>query len=93
MCYPLTVSNTARIIYFFKAIEWFFLFWIIWVAIHLMFTRYFFDGAIKCVNWLIKIHGFEGAIVGTEKAFRQFRRDLWILLILNILIIVLIKLL
>ncbi len=89
---PITAGCMTKITMLFKSLEWFFWLWVIWAALHVAFTRYFFNAAINFVNWLIKIHHFDGSIIATEKAFQQFRRDLWILLVLNIIVIILIRL-
>lgn len=73
------------------ALEWFFLVWILLTALHLAFSRFFFNRMIHFANWVIAFHGFEGQIAGTDKAFKIFRRDLWILLILNFIVLILIR--
>jgi hypothetical protein len=90
MCCPVT---TGKIITFFKAVEWIFVLCVGWMMLSVIFPRYFFNGCIKTLNWLIKSQGFDGVISGNEKAFKQFRRDILILLVLETLVIVLIELL
>lgn len=85
-------SLTQNVVHLIKSIEWFFLFWILLTALHLMFSRFFFNRMIAFANWMITFHGFDGAVIATDKAFKHFRRDLWLLMILNILVIVLIRL-
>jgi|GEM_PF-5799848 len=79
--------------YFFKYFGWFFYLCVIWEAFTLLFSRYFFNGSIKCLNWLIRYQRLEGTIIGTEAAFQRFRRDIWIVLILNCVVVILINLL
>lgn len=84
-------SFTHNATYLIKSIEWFFLVWLLLTALHLMFSRFFFERMINFGNWVIKFHGFDGGIVATEKAFNHFRRDLWILMILNLVVLILIR--
>ncbi len=86
---PLT-DNISTI---FKSLEWFFVAIVILTALHLLFGRFFFTQMVKLANWAIRYHGFDGQVIPTEKAFGIFRRDLWFLLGLNILVVVLIRIL
>jgi hypothetical protein len=84
-------ASTYEITRFFKCFEWLFIFWEFWMLMSLINTRLFFNKAIGFINWLIRIHGFDGGIIVTERALRRFQRDLWILLVLNLIIIILIR--
>ena len=78
---------------FFKFFAWFFYLCVIWEAVTLVFSRFFFNGSIKCLNWLIRYQRLGGTIVATQEAFQRFRRDIWIVLILNCVVVILINLL
>ena len=81
-----------KIIIIFKFIEP--LFWISQVLLiwSLIGSRSFFKGKLKAINWFIKCQGFDIEIQFTEKSFKIWYRDVWILFLLNPLIIVLIHL-
>lgn len=82
-----------KIVFFFKYIEWFFWLWEFLIIIYLTNTRFFFNCVIRFMNWLFRIHDFEGSMIATEKAYKRFCRELWILLVLVLIVIGLIKLL
>lgn len=93
MCPFLTGSFAAKVTIIFKSLEWFFWGWVIWGIVHVVNTRGCYNAAIKFCNWLIKLHDFDGQLISTEKAFQRFRRETFILLILNICVVILIRLL
>ena len=83
---------TAKIVIIFKFIEP--LFWLaqIWIIVNLLNARGAFESNVKALNWLLKGQGFDSQIKVTQKAFKIWHRDLWILCFLNLLVIVLIHL-
>ena len=85
MCYP--ASSSYKIVWFFKSIDWVFFLWAIAVALCLMFGKSVFQQKIRGLNWLIQQHGLEGKVIGTDRAFKQFHRDLWILLVLIFVVV------
>lgn len=93
MCCPITTTFAAKVTIFFKAIEWIFVLCVAWMGASLIFPKFAFNACINCLNWLIKQQNLDGTLSGNEKAFRQFRRDIWILFVLEIIVIILIELL
>lgn len=79
------------IILLFKSMEWFFWGAVVVTAFHQINTRGCFNAMIRFVNWMLRLHDFDGQIAGTPKAFTRYRRDMWILLILNVIIVLMIK--
>jgi hypothetical protein len=75
-----------------KAIES--LFWLaqIWIAACLIKPKYFFESNVKVLNWLLKKQGFDTQLPFADRAFKVWKRDLAILLILNFIVIILIHL-
>jgi hypothetical protein len=81
-----------KLIIIFKFIEP--LFWLaqLWMVMVLIRPRFFFESNLKLINRLLIIQGFEIQLPVTDKAFKIWRRDIWILFFLNPLIIILIHL-
>ena len=75
----------------FKSMEWFFWVVVVLTAFHLVNTRGCFEARIRFGNWMLRLHDFDGQIAGTPKAFTRYRRDMWILFILNLVVIFLIR--
>ena len=75
----------------FKSMEWFFWVSVVVCGVHLINTRGCFDAMIRFGNWMIRLHDFQGQIAGTPKAFERYRRDMWFLFFLNIIVVVLIQ--
>lgn len=82
---------TGFLIMLFKSIEWFFWIAVVFCGIHLINTRGCFDAMIRFANWMIRLHDFDGQIAGTPKAFERYRRDMWFLFFLNIIVVSLIQ--
>lgn len=76
----------------FKSMEWFFWCAVFVCAFHVVNIRCCYNSMIKFFNWMVRLHDFEGRIAGTPKAFDRYRRDMWILLVLNAAVIFLIRL-
>ena len=85
-------KKQAKLIIIFKFIEP--IFWLaqIWMAAVLIKPRFFFEGNLKFINKLLIIQGFDTQLPASEKAFKVWHRDIWILFFLNPLIIILIHL-
>jgi len=83
---------TAKLILLFKFIQP--LFWLtqLWLMLNLADARGAFGTNLKVINWLIRRQGFMTQLIFEEKAFNIWRRDLWILFVLNLVVIVLIRL-
>ena len=81
-----------KLTFIFKFIEP--VFWLaqIWMGLVLIRPRFFFEGNLKFINRLLIIQGFDTQLPATDKAFKVWRRDIWILFFLNPLIIILIRL-
>lgn len=75
----------------FKSMEWFFWGAVIFYGFHLVFTRVCFDSMVRFINWMFRIHDFDGSITGNSKAFKRYRRDIIVLFVLNVVLIGLIK--
>lgn len=75
----------------FKSMEWFFWGAVIVTGFHLVNTRGCFDAMIAFANWMLRLHDFDGQISGNPKAFARYRRDLWILFVLNVMVVLLIR--
>jgi hypothetical protein len=82
----------SKLIVIFKFIEPLFWFAQALIIVNLLKARASFGANIKVLNWLLRYQGFDSQIKETEKAFRIWHRDLWVLLFLNPSIIVLIHL-
>ena len=85
--YGISKVMMAKIIIIFKFIEPIF-----WLAPSLIKPRNVFQFKLKGINWLLIQQGFDVQLSFTEKAFKTWYRDLWILFFLNPLIIVFIHL-
>ena len=83
---------TAKLIIIFKFLEPFF--WVaqIWMAVILIKPKACFEANLRLINKLLKIQGFDVELPSTEKAFKIWHRDIWVLFFLNPLIIILIHL-
>ena len=81
-----------KLIIIFKFVEP--VFWLAqaWIIINLFDAKGAFISNLKVINWLIRKQGFESQLAFTEKAFKTWHRDLWILFFMNPVIIVLIHL-
>jgi len=80
----------SHLIIIFKFIEP--IFWLaqLWMTMVLIWPRFCFEGNLKFINRLLIIQGFDVQLPSSEKAFKVWRRDIWILFFLNPLIIILI---
>jgi hypothetical protein len=77
----------------FKSMEWFFWGAVIISAIHQANMRGCFDAMIRFMNWMLRLHDFQGQIAGTPQAFSRYSRDMLFLFFLNLVIISLIHVL
>lgn len=89
MCCPV---KTSCAVYLFKKIL--ILFWLaqVWIAACLIKPKYFFEGNVKVLNWLLHKQGFDTQLPLADRAFTVWKRDLTILFVLNFIVIVLIYL-
>ncbi len=86
------MTETAHFItVLFKSMEWFFWGAVIVTSVHLVNTRGCFDTMIKFGNWMLRLHDFDGHISGNPKAFARYRRDMWVLFVLNVIVVLLIR--
>jgi hypothetical protein len=65
--------------------------WAFLVVLCILFPKPVFEWKVKFLNWIIRMHRLGGSINGTPEALRQFRRDLWILLVLILIAIFLLR--
>jgi hypothetical protein len=81
---------TAKLVLIFRFFEP--VFWLAQalIIVNLVKPRASFKLNVKVLNWLLGYQGFEPQIQPSDKAFKVWHRDLWILLFLNPLIIILI---
>ncbi len=83
---------TSKLTLIFKLIEPLFWFAQALIVVNLVRPRYFFEANVRVFNWLLRYQGFGSQIQLTDKAFKIWHRDLWILFFLSPLIVVLIHL-
>lgn len=93
MCPFISGSLAVKATYVFKSMEWFFWGWAVLSVYHIAFTKQCFSAMIRFINWLFRIHHFDGQISGNPKAFARYRQDIIFLFLFNAIILLLIRLL
>lgn len=88
MCCPVSVTSKAVII--FRTIEPLFWAFQVLILLNLIMPKDFFAMQLKWLNKLLKCQGFDVEIKYSEKAYKIWYRDLWILFFLVPIVIFLI---
>jgi hypothetical protein len=78
-------------LYVLRLLELAFIVWALAVAVCILYARQVLALKVKFLNWIIVKHSLSGRISETEAAHKQFRRDLWLLLGLILVVVALFR--